>query len=338
MSTETESLKAAFLKSSRSAEVLGRFGKMSNWIEDSGEALATQAMLGAHARRYFSPFPAAYLFLAKPESLLQYSPLIARDGALTLLLFFLEHPEPFDSNLKLFIDPAFGWMVPRPWREQIYTYRLKSKKGRPEKTKKNFLFILTNMGPRHCKPEFVAETIAKIKNQPGSEDFCYHCVTAFSESQEAGFVLDEMNRYQNDLLLDVAQHLGQKPKVHTLKDLEGSNLEDWYYCDLNQHKFYYSDSYYYHLLLSKGAQPFSAEQNVEESSIIDIPLSFYHEISISPLALADSESNRIDEALQDFKSSVILRREIKKYKPHSYGFQSKLCTPSFENFAYSFFK
>ncbi len=339
MSMEIESnsleIKQELLAGARSVELLSEFRKTENWMSLELDAKVTQGLLGIHSRPYFSPFRATFLFEMKPQSIGYFSPFLARDGALTLLHFFYQYPRPLDPTVRILVQRSLLPLVPKAWRKNVFPYGLVDKSRTEDLDTFNIIFVLSALGFKQSRMTYIEKQIDAALAAAKGRKMQIQCLSVWSGVEDTAAVRDELNRYQNEILLEIAHRTGVRPVNRTIRELEMSNLADWYFCDLNEFNFYYADSYLPHFFYSQGARPLGPRESFHGEALLQIPLSFYHELRVDMCQVSESVDEIVDQAFADFNSSHILKSEVLNYKPHQFCFKEKLCSPSFEEFAYS---
>jgi hypothetical protein len=339
MSMEIESnfleIKQEFLAAARSVELLSEFRKTKNWMSAEMNAKVTQGLLGNHARPYFSPFRAAFLFETKPQSISYFSPFLARDGVLTLLHFFYQHPLPIDPTIRILVQRSLLPLVPKAWRKNVFPYGLVDKTKKEDFDTFKIIFVLSGLGSKQSRMSYIEKQIEAAVSAADGRKMQIQCLSVWSRIEETAPVRDELNRYQNDVLVEIATRTGIRPINRTFKELEMSNLSDWHFCDLNEFNFYYADSYLNHFFYSQGARSFGFHDTFHGEALLQIPLSFNHDLRVDMCQVSESVDDVADQAFADFNSSYLLKSEVLNYKPDQFCFKEKLCSPSFEEFAYS---
>jgi hypothetical protein len=336
MEIESNSLeiRRELLAGSRSVELLSEFRKTENWQRSEIQVKVTQELLGVHYRPYFSPFRAAFLFEMKPQSIIRFSPVLARDGALTLLHFFYQNPLPMDPAVRILVNRSLLSLVPRAWRKNILPYGLVDKSPQKETQTFKVIFVLFGLGLKQSRMAYVEKQIETVMAKAQGRKMEVQCLTVWSGIEETAPIRDELNRHQNEILVEIASRTGCRPLNRTIKELEMSHLTDWHFCDLNEFNFFYADSYLTHFFYSHGASPVGKNETFHGEALLQIPLSFYHDLRVDMYQISESSDEIVDQAFSDFNSSYILKSEILNYKPEKFTFKDKLCTPSFEEFAY----
>ncbi len=313
------------LVGSNSTELLSQFRNKEAWMSDGKNAGGMIRLLGEHATDYFSPLRAAFLFqFQSPDALAYFSPVLARDGAMTLLHYFLHHPNPSDPNQVLIVDQSLQNLIPASWGNNCLTYSLKSTARTPKRRAK-LILISSTLGSRQFKKSsFPRENIS---NYDFSEIIW---ITSASETIFDPSAKENVLNYNSELLLEAAKW-DIPIKFESFSNLQGQDLTDSHFLDLNDLHFFYGNSFIVNTLMQQGSLSLEVENLIMPEIIERVPLSFYHELQIFD---SGSGHSVIDKKLDEFRKSDLLFLEEKKHDPKKISFNQKICSPSFENFAF----
>ncbi|MCC6278509.1 MAG: hypothetical protein IT289_11400 [Oligoflexia bacterium] len=117
--------------------------------------------------RYERPTSVLLADLKNFRALPLNEPIIVRDGALGLTLFFKRFPEPINLKLKLYIHEKVAHVVPGSWRRHLGMYRLYSRirdvLGQPR-----WSLILAQVSERSTLPRWCVPHLKELNksNQP----------------------------------------------------------------------------------------------------------------------------------------------------------------------------
>lgn len=319
-------------KNSMSIELLSLFRNRNLWSAETGKAQGTLTFLSHHARPYFSPLRASFLFEFKSlEALTFFSPVLVRDGAMTLLHFFYKNPNP-PKNLFLIVQKKLKNLIPSSWRSHVLLYDIQNQ-CRALNSNKKILFLVSSFGDRQNSLEYTQKILKNIGLLNQDENIEIAICPVSSQNKEIALIQDALTTQYSESIFQIANSFGVSPKLTTVSNLNGKDLSDWLFVDLNEYSFYYSDSFLHHLLCLQGARPYNLETEDPAKTILSVPLSFYHDLK---LYLNDSSeySGQIQNALTEFRNTPILHHEEATHNPEKISFQHKICSPSFEDFAY----
>lgn len=325
-----------------SIERISQFKNEDLWLSGTDAARGMFCLLGQHAERYFSPYCSAFLFEMKSlHAITYFSPLIVRDGAMSLMKFFYDNPQPPSESTLVGINDSLRGLVPSAWIKNVFTYKIRSnKKFNYSCDKIKILLLNTQLGPNHCTKEYLSRLYSKIKTKTSSNSFEIHYSSFLSQNSEDLSVRGDLAKHHDELLIEVLRTFQSAPVVKSPNELKFNDYSDFLFCDLNEFHFYYSDSYFYHSLLQQGAIGFDDESDSSEA-IVKIQLSPYHEIHFFILQKKDTPdcpSQKIEDLLNKFRNFKTLQKIEAEYKPNDISFANKICTQSFEDFAYEVVK
>ena len=315
-----------------STELLAQFRNLDIWQAESQATEETLRLLGQHSNNYFSPLPSTYLFEMKSLASINYfSPLIVRDGALTLLHFFQQNPRPTSDTAFLIIKDSLKDLIPNSWRQNTATYQLQTTKYFHPVDEIKVLFLLTQLGPKQCSRKYISDTFDKIKSQLGSRKLSVFVCSIQPQFSEDLTIRDELAKDQAQLLGEIIQLSGAPPHFISPSEIESGHFQDYLFHDLSEFDFYYSDSYFTHALLLRGAHPLAGKLKASDPSI-EIPLSPNHKICFELPNQNDSKYLHI--IWDQYRKSNLLTSEDLTYQPKKISFENKICSPSFEDFAF----
>lgn len=329
-------------KQAASVELLSQFRNEALWVSETEASRATKCLLGQHSNKYFSPFCAAFLFEMKSLGALSYfSPLVVRDGALTLLKFFYDTPKPINSSTLLIVNDALKNLIPTSWANNVLTYKLTSnKKFDYTRDKIKILFLNTQLGKNHCTLKHIANIFTQLRTHAKTATFETYFSSFLSYNSESLLVRGELAKHDNELLLEILNIFKSVPIIKSPNDILSDDFSDFLFCDLNEFSFYYSDSCFYHSLLTQGASALT-HNHADTEPLVKIPLSFHHSIEVFELPKTNMflhNSQKTQNHLDTFRESKFLSHEASHHKPEKFCFADKICCPSFEDMAYDLVK
>lgn len=322
----------------RAIDLMYQFRNENLWRANTSAANSLIGLLSQHTKQYFSPFRAAFLFEMKSLGAVNYfSPILVRDGALTLLKFFYDNPKPRNEDMLLIINDKLKNIIPTSWSENVFTYKLTSNKNFNYSAKKiKVLFLSTQLGGKHCSMEYVSTLFSELSLKAKESVFEIYFSSFQSEIAEIPETSNALIKHNFELYTKTLALFNTVPIIKNPDKLESENLVDFLFCDLNEFNFYYSDSYFYHLLLCRGSRDF-ADKPDNLAPIFEAPLSQYHKIQIFDFTKTDvmrSRSQNTENLLNEFRGSKLLSEDQASYRPEKFNFSNKICSPSFEDFAY----
>lgn len=318
-------------ENSQSLELLSQFRNSETWFSKSDLIESMTELLGQHALPYFSPVKAAFLFQFKSiDSLSYYSPVLARDGALTLLHFFLNNPMPSDPGIKIIINKKLSKLVPTAWLKNILTFKISNIENAQPKKRESLILIASMFGSRQSTKNFGTKIIDQFLKNFGHKPKQIILISTASQTANDPHTQEQLLKTFSELLFELAK-TGIDVVIKSLEEMKGENLSDLYFQDLNEFNFYYADSFIFHLLLSQGAKELLVDQEPSAAVLKIIPLSFNHQLEIEELK-HETHANSI--SLDTFRNSPTLAAAEAAYSPEEVTFSNKICSKVFEGFAF----
>jgi hypothetical protein len=325
--------KEILVYNSQSVELLSQFRNSETWFSKSDLVESMTELLGQHALPYFSPLKAAFLFQFKSiDSLSYYSPVLARDGALMLAHFFLKNPEVTDHSIQIIIHEKLSNLVPASWQKNVLTYSIRSLSNFKnfDQKRSSLALVATMLGAKQNSKEYLDQCLQKFtainKTAPQRITLVCACPQTACDPQTQEALL----KNYSELVFEISK-IGIPVNFKSTEQLKGENLTDFYFQDLNEFLFYYSDSFISQLLLSHGALDLSCSMSQSQAPIATFPLSFYHELLVQHFV--PSVTNP-ELSVETFRRSQTLSSIEAHYSPEEVSFSSKLCSQAFEGFAY----
>ncbi|HAR43987.1 MAG TPA: hypothetical protein DCS07_15355 [Bdellovibrionales bacterium] len=325
------------------------FWEERSWSRKGRTAERFLEFIVPHSIEYFHAMRPLFVLLARNNAVLaHFSPLIVRDGALSLLHYFYHHPEPSVAEQLLLIPGKLRNLVPEAWIGQSAWYLPRTTRTTRDQLLdaeriEDFVFILTLIDERQASPKWLAAQLANIRKwsgqQPGKISF--KCLVYFSgEFQVRKECFVESYPYAFEMIAKLQAELGSPVTPVTLPELLQRGLQRTIFLDVNEVDFYYSDSFIVHELMRRGALNYSSVTGSAgdrpEALPVVLPVSLLHEFEIGFHQKEESFKRlRTSEALASFRNNPVLAREELSY-PVKGAFRSgkKFCSPAFESLAY----
>jgi hypothetical protein len=108
---------------------------------NNAQASERQSCLWPSSEEFYHPLnPMFAAFLTEPRHFSAFDIVLLRDGATTLLDFYMRFPTPKATRTIFFVPADLYFLVPDPWREQTLAYRMEVPETKP--TKKLVLYSL----------------------------------------------------------------------------------------------------------------------------------------------------------------------------------------------------
>lgn len=321
----------------RSIELLSLFRNTNLWSAQTEKAQGTLTFLSHHSRSYFSPFRASFLFEMKSlEALSYFSPVLIRDGGMTLLHFFYRHPTPPNPEILLFVHKKLQNLVPIKWRPQVLYYDIKNKQ-QANLTPLNLkiLFLVSAYGERQNSLIYTQNILQKIQKLAQDRPLEISVCPISSQNKEDSSTSDILTAHYTQTVLQIAAATKTTPSMQTVSDLQNKDLSNWNFIDLNEHCFYYGDSFLQHILYLQSAQPLFSDSSTNDSAkkVLTVPLSFSHELHLYEL-MPNIYAQDLQIALEKFRTTFSLSQEENQHDPEKISFKNKICSSSFEDFAF----
>jgi hypothetical protein len=307
--------------------------------------------------RYFKPHSQPYYSVLRPVFLNQlsgaevfscFSPLLVRDGLLSLAYFFHRYPAPpaGDEDSFFIVNRRFAPFVPMAWKDHVAYYSLTpantARQGLAEKN--DVYLILTPIDERQCSLEFLRDRLQRLRDTLGARlpDMRFHVVTLLTTTMARDFQdVEAKSQYFFKSVMEIREHLGVNILSVSWDELQSRNLQDSHFLDLNEHDFYYSDSFVTHHLLSHGARPLQLDDSPPLTPELWIDASLYHGyglyISEGDTDL-DKKRRHVADELSRFLSTDLYRNEERAFieNPKSFFLGGlKFCPLSFETLIHS---
>jgi|GEM_PF-5226229 len=327
--TQTE--RHLILESIKSPELMREHRKRSNWSVNDQVTADALAQLGLHGKDYFSPLHASFLFEYKSlEAVAYFSPLLVRDGVMTLLHFFFRNPQP-NEGVMLLLDQRLAFCVPKAWQDNVLFSRLQSRAVQDGWKPQKLLFVLSDLGPWHCQSEELEKIYQRVAAIDGAQKLPIHFLLNTAETLDSWEVHNEMQARGLQQMTFFQTRFQQFGEVVSLHQIAEADLRNWAFVDVNPRLFYYADSYLKNILWSRGAVDLEGLAD-DRRADVELPLSFFHSLRVGQLPLIQNEAT--EKMLGQFRQDSVLGAQEKYYRPQRIAKDSKTCTPAFEKMAF----
>lgn len=301
----------------------------SNWMDLDFLDRKLLTFTRPFSETFYNPLGlASFLFHFKNVEWFNFFPvLFVRDGLISILHFFYEHPTPNGITTTLILPQSAKNFVPAAWQGQCCFYSIKRHNPIDKPVVEN-IYISTMVNSELYTLEDLEKRlklVAKLnlpvkglftRHQPlGEEKIINHDNHDF-----------EFFKLVNDIL-------GDKLELINYLTFEQRDLSRSSFLELNQFDSWYNDNIIVHRLLAQGAVPAVKEQySVEKFNIDDsIRISKYHYYKLFSL---DSESKKKGKECWEFINKLpshIFENEKELDRKAQDFHQVFLCTPEFHS-------
>ena len=293
-----------------------------------------------HSEEYFSKLlPSFCQQLVDRDTVKDFSPVVIRDGLLSLAWFFYKNPIPKQASSQgpyFLVHDRLAPFVPEAWSERVGTYRLTPHpdllKNPPEP--RELYLMISGLGERQASLSFIREKVRSL--QVDVEKTQVYVVGITRPFAPDGF--EEAEAVQTTFaqaILETQRQLGNSVQYLNWSQISKRALWGSRFLDLNEMNFYYSDSAVVQHLMRLGSLPLESEARVPD---LWIPASLVHgyAITLDP-QVPTSVRNRVTQRLSFLKSDGYLTEEQAHQSnpkgPYISG--GKFCPPSFELLVHS---
>ena len=302
--------------------------KKSNWMEMDFLDKKILSYTRPHSEDTYNPFRmSTFLYHFKKTEWFNFFPiLMIRDGHLSILHFFYNHPEPKDINTIFILPYSARNIIPPAWQDQCLIYQIKRDDDYVLDKAKN-LYLTTSVSSDLYELEYIEKCLqlASKKALPLYGLFFRH--EAFGEES-----IDTNDNHDYTFLNKLNSLTNQTIELVDWKKTQNSDLSHSSFMNLNQNNFWYNDSSVSHLFLSQGAKPlnnktYPFEKYNKETDIKISQYHFYHLEQVSRSARAEGarcweyiegipshvfpDEKLLDRKAQDFKKIFICSKEFK---------------------------
>src|SRR5690606_26368803 len=205
----------------------------ARWMTESPPAEEFFKYINPHAKYYHTPLNGLFLFLIREFSLLShFDKVFVRDGLVSLMLFFLRHPNPGSLKTKLIINYNFRMFIPKAWKENVlfYSYKFELKRN---KSNRDNLILICHPDNLHSPLDFVKN---KLQDLP-SHEHVYCLITDPRISESNGHISNATFNIIKSISLGLK---GTLTNV-TLDELPTEVIANSNFAEINPHCFLYSD-------------------------------------------------------------------------------------------------
>jgi hypothetical protein len=148
-----EKLERLLFTKAPSVDELAQFRAKEMWLREDDRTWEINGFLGPHAKAFFSTLRPLFLHQLKSVDVLSYfSPVLCKDGLLSLAHFFRHNPAPpsFEDTLLL-VNRKFSAFVPEPWLPRVaYYHPVSLKAAATTETSEKVYFILSVIDEKQC--------------------------------------------------------------------------------------------------------------------------------------------------------------------------------------------
>lgn len=333
----SESLISDRLRKIRKLDEIQLFEDLDFWQAKTPASGRFERFLDPHSKHYFSMLRPVFLHQLRSVQVLDVlSPVLARDGLLTLLHFFQRNTKPTGENVCLLLPPRMAPVVPEAWQKQVVYFTLESRVAPPAKGElKAFYIHFTIIDEKQASLDFIRARLKAVRNRLEHEPNARVCFNVSynrtAEKGQKGF--DRKSAYFFEITKVIFNELGARPEYVTWEELKSESFSKSLFWDVNEFDFYYSDSFVSHFFLGKGSVAWgSREEGLKTFEEIDCSL--HHRFKVGNFDVDPVMRKRIQGMIYDYHSIPSFRAENQAYaRRPSFGSHHKLTSPSFEAFA-----
>lgn len=222
-----------------------------------------------HGNTYIARSLPLFLHTFSSIEELSYFPFVmARDGAVGLTTFFLKNPEPKSSTI-LAVDQDLYFLVPSVWAKNVVLYQKISKND----TAGDGLILFGMLHPNEILDSDLEIIFNQIKNNKFKRINSFFTFSNRFESKEESMVTVP---YFQNMIQKLNSFLQMNITPLKYSEITNWNETNYTYFNINQKKYYCSDSLVEYMLLEKGLSPFGASKDSGQGMSIDV--SFFHQV------------------------------------------------------------
>lgn len=329
------------IRLSRSPGELSRFGRQTEWMARSISSRKVTRFLHPHSEDYFSVLKPVFLHQLKSVDVLtNLAPVLARDGAVGLLDFFMRHPRPPSADTYLFVHYDLSWAVPEEWTGAVAYYRVAAEDDRASKALGNagvVHLILSAINERHCGLADLTGAIEKLKSVFAGKPIrlCLTMLQAriFGKDDFESDVRSEMSFVMTKHVLET---FGPGVEYAPWSAIQKAELGQRVFAELNPRRFYFADSFVTHHFLGKGCVLFGA--SLPEKDEVSLPLSFTHRylLSVRGRSYEPKTLDAVRNEWRDHANDSLFRRDVRGFQAKDRFFgAARFCSPALEELAYA---
>lgn len=254
-----------------------------NWYQYTRREFHYSEFLDSFTGSYFSPLNPVLLFqLNKGCPWEKLSVISAMDGLLSLLRFFNKYPTPPKNFPLLLIHKDLAPIVPEEWIGCTGTYRLVVTKRLMKKEIENVL-VFNLAEPEQSSISYIERQLRTISKNLDSVNVYTSTKHDFNFLIHQKYQEEKFLYYFSILQLYKELFKDKRKESDTNHIIHGVSSNS-VYLNVNPHKFYFSDSYIDHELLSSGIAPINMDEFIAKDSKAIIELSPYHGMEVEDIA------------------------------------------------------
>ncbi len=284
-----------------SVERLAQFRRDDFWQKDDLWTAESTKFLEPHSVPYFSPLcPLFFQQIKSIEVLDFFSPVLVRDGFLSLMDFFYRHPAPASTSPTeggvLVVNWRFAPFIPKAWSDRICFYENRSRRA-PDAThagSRVVLLLISAIDERQASLASIQRRLRELKHalEKTGATPKVKVISFFNRIYARTRVgTEDKSRYYFKILKLIHAEFGGHAEDASWDEVKNSDLHHSCFLDLNEHDFYYSDSAVTQHLLRSGAAALSwATPPAEPNHMVSLSLKHSCAIWTSPTALLNPES------------------------------------------------
>jgi len=322
---------------SRSVGELSRFAIRSEWSANSRSGRNTAKFLYPHSEEYFSVLKPVFLHQIKSADVLSaYRPLLVRDGALGLLDFFLRYPAPPDRDCHVFLHADLAWTVPAAWDASVAYYRVHSVSPLDAKQVNDVYLVVSVIDDKQCSLSQFSARLHAVKRFFADETVRYHvtflAAHVFGKNSTERDARSRLHFEMTRAALDV---FGDDVDYVPWPEVQNRKLGASAFFEFNPRRFFYSDSFVTHQLLSKGGKSFG--QQTPERPVLNLPLSFTHYYSISATGREYGPGlfQEVRSEWDRYTMDPLFLRDVRSFRTkRCFSGQVRYCAPAVESLAH----
>ena len=203
-------------------------------------------------------------YLKNIQKLSFFDFVLARDGAMGLVKFFTEFPEPQGIQTKILIEKSHYRLIPVCWKENVLLYEHQRKSMEFDHSST----ILVASGHEYIvSKEDIASCVERINTEIKPERLLVFLTNLKIQGLESA---RQGESYLGHLVASLCSNFGHQIDFVSEKDLINTNLNRKTYIHLNPVKMMYTESFIDHLLCSKGCTSLTFPISNELSKLIRI--------------------------------------------------------------------
>lgn len=301
-----------------------------------------------HWLNYYSNLTPVFLEKIEDIDLLtNLSPLVIRDGILSLSYFFHRNPDPFRLGPEsvLLVNRRFAAFIPTAWTSRVAYYSVERTEDAPgDRTEISDLYlILTAISERHCSHAFLRNELQKIRSMYGArlEQMRIHLLPLVHARCTRESLETEI---QSELLItyamEIRKQLGVDAHSVSWKEVQQSRLGGAGFVDFNEFDFYYSDSFVIQFFLNRGAVPVLPRTEARAHGIF-VPTSLCHGLIVDDGGASHRHGGSPDllAEIRNFVGTSSYLDEERAFdlevrSPKNLDLDAKVCPRSFESLIY----